>query len=48
MWGNPKLLLWADPVGTESLGNMSGGRQNVTSTELLLSWRQEMVQEIPK
>lgn len=48
MWGNPKLLLWAVLGGVESLGNMSGGSWNVTSIEMLLSWRQEMVQEIPK
>lgn len=38
--GNPKLLLWDASVGVESLGNMSGERWNVTSIELLLSWRQ--------
>lgn len=48
MCGNPKLLLWAVPVGVESLGNMFGGRWNMTSIEQLLFWRQEMVQEIPK
>lgn len=46
--GNPKLLLWDASIGVGSLGNMSGERWNMTSIELLLSWRREMAQEVPK